>query len=189
MVERVHYTPDGMLQLREVFTYDAAGSTEVSYRHDGTFRHKLTKQKEKFDKERRSGRVIVTSHDGAFYSEHVTKYDDRGRWVESLAYDREGKLQIRSVRTLAADGEFQEFLSYDGGGTLRQRQVRTAEGVRLFIYGSEGALVSTEMRRRPACKESDTHGNCTSETLTKSVNKGGKVEEITELILRTYTYY
>lgn len=44
-VERVHYTPDGMLQLREVFTYDDTGTTEVSYRHDGTFRHKLVTQK------------------------------------------------------------------------------------------------------------------------------------------------
>lgn len=187
-VERVHYTPDGMLQLREVFTYDDTGTTEVSYRHDGTFRHKLVTQKEVFDEGRRSGRVIVTSPDG-YYSEHVNKYDDRGRRVESSAHDREGKLQRRSVRTLAADGGYQEFLVYDGAGVLLRKQVRVAEGEQFFIYGADGALVSTETRRRPICKESDAHGNCTSETVTKSVSKGGKVEEITEIIRRTFTYY
>jgi hypothetical protein len=188
-VGRIHYTPDGMVQLREVYTYDATGTTEVSYRHDGKFRYKLVTQKEEFDKARRTGRIIVTGYDGAFYNEHVKKYDDRGRWVEGLTYDREGKLQSRSVRRLAADGMFQEFLVYNGAGTLLQRHVRGAEGIQVFIYSADGALVSTEMRRWPVCKESDASGNCQSETLTKSVSKGGKVEEVTELILRTFTYY
>lgn len=187
-VERVHYTLEGTLQLREVFTYDATGTTEVSYRHDGRFRHKLVTQKEKFGKGRRTGRVVVTSPDG-YYSEHVNKYDDRGRWVESSAYDRERKLKLRSVRVLAADGVYQEFLVYDGAGVLLRRQVRVAEGEQFFTYGADGALVSTETRRRPVCKESDAHGNCKSETVTKSVSKGGKIEEVTDVILRTYTYY
>jgi hypothetical protein len=189
IVERVHYTPDGMTQLREVFTYDAAGTTEVSYRHDGTLRHQLFTQKEKLDKGRGIGRSVVTSPDGSFHREYVNKYDDRGRWVESSAYNREGKLQLRSVRTLASDGEYQEFLVYDGAGHMLKRQVRIAGGMQLFQDGADGALVSTETRRGPVCKEFDAQGNCTSETLTKSVSKGGKVEEITELTLRTYTYY
>ena len=187
-VEKVHYTTDGTLQLREVFTYDAAGTTETSYHHDGTFRHKLFKQKEEFDEGRRTGRMVVTSPDG-FYSEHVNKYDDRGRWVESSAYDRGGKLKHRSVRTLAADGVYQEFLVYDGAGILLRKQVRGADGEQFFNYRADGALVSTETRQRQVCKESDSHGNCRRETFTKSVNKGGRVEEVTEVILRTYTYY
>jgi hypothetical protein len=187
-VEETHYKPDGKLWQREVVTYDAAGRTEVSYNPDGTVQQRVIRQKEEFDKEHRTGRVVVTGHDGALNTEFVNKYDARGRRVEGFTYDREGKLQSRSVWKFGADGEFQEFLFYNGAGAVLLKLVRVAEGMQLLNYDDRGALVSTEIRRQQVCKESDAYGNCKSMTATKSVGKGGMVEEVTEIISRTYTY-
>jgi hypothetical protein len=188
-VEKLYYEPDGRLWRREVFTYDAAGRTEVSYNPDGTAQQRVVRQKEEFDKERRSSRMVVTSDSGGFYYETVTKYDARGRWVERSGHDRDGKLKDRGVMKYGADGGFVEFLHYNSAGVVLQRHVRVPEGMKVFTYDNGGALVSTETRRRQVCTESDSYGNCKREMMTKSVSKAGGVEEVTELILRTYTYY
>jgi hypothetical protein len=190
-VEKVYYNPDGTVGRREVFTYDAAGRTGVVYGADGKVGHRIFRQKEEFDRERRTGRSVTTGegYDGTLYAEFVRKYDERGRWLETSAYDREGKLQTRSVNVFGADGRLQEFLHYNGSGMLLHKYITVPEGTQFFAYDASGALVSVEMRRRDVCKESDPYGNCKSQTAAWTITKGGKTEEVTNTTQRSFTYY
>jgi hypothetical protein len=187
-VEKVYYNPDGTVWQREVFTYDDAGRTGVVYGADGTIRQRVFTQKEEFDKEHRTGRKVI-SGEGMAYSEFINKYDERGRWLEGFAYDREGKLKSRSVNRYGADGRLQEFLHYNGAGTVLLKYVIVPEGTQVYTYDDGGVLVSAETRRRDVCKESDPYGNCKSQTAAWTVTKGGKVEEVTHTTTRSFTYY
>ena len=190
-VEEARYEPDGKLYRRSVFTYDDGVKTEESYKPDGTLRHRIITKKE-FDKARGTSRTMVTGEmigDGKFYSEMVNKYDSQGRLVEGSSFDREGKLQGRSVWRYGAGGGIEEFVYYDGAGAVRRRTVWIPEGARTFVYGDDGALVSTETQRRQVCEESDQYGNCKRATTAQSINRGGKVEEFTVVTTYTFTYH
>jgi hypothetical protein len=190
-VGEAYYEPDDKLFRRRVFTYDAGRSTEESYGPDGKLLDRVV-SKEEFDKARGTGRTTFTVElDGksVLRTEIVNKYDSLGRPVESSSYDREGKLQSRSVWKFSADGGLEEFILYNGAGSVLQRYVRIPEGMRIFVYGNDGALVSTETRGRQVCTESDQYGNCKRGTTARSINKDGKVEEVTATTYRTFTYY
>jgi hypothetical protein len=190
-IERTYYNSDGSVGRREVFTYDADGRTQVVYGADGKIQSRVFTQREEFDKEHRTGRRVVTDagHDGGMYAEFVSKYDERGRWLETSVYDRGGKLQTRSVNRFGADGRLQEFIHYDGAGVVLQKFVTVPEGQQVYTYDNGGALLSTQTRRREVCKESDQYGNCMSQSAVWTVSKGGRVAEVNVSTSRSFTYY
>lgn len=190
-IERKYYESDGRLWRREDFTYDADGRTQVAYDREGKIQSRVLTRKEEFDRERRTGRKVVTDegYGGTLYAEFVSKYDERGRWLETSVYDRGGKLQTRSVNRFGADGRLQEFTHYNGAGTVLQRFVTVPEGQQVFTYDGGGALVSAQTRRRMVCKESDPYGNCVSESAVWTVSKGGRVAEVNVSTTRSFTYY
>jgi hypothetical protein len=190
-VEKKYYETDGRLWRREVFTYDADGCTQVAYDREGKIQSRVLTRKEEFDKERRTGRKVVTDegYGGTLYAEFVRKYDERGRWLETSVYDRGGKLQTRSVNRFGADGRLQEFVHYNGAGTVLHRYVTVPEGQQVYTYDSGGALFSTVTQRRMVCKESDPYGNCVSESAVWTVSKGGRVAEVNVSTTRSLVYY
>lgn len=190
-VEDAYYEPDGKLYRRRVFTYDAGRSTEESYGPDGKLLDRIVK-KDEFDRAHGTSRTMITGEingNSALYTEMVDKYDSLGRLIESSSYGQEGKLQSRSTRRFDADGELGEFVLYNSEGSVLQRYERVSEGMRVFLYGNDGALVSTETRRRQVCEESDQYGNCKRGTTARSINKAGKVEEVTTVTTHTFTYH
>ena len=190
-VEEARYEPDGKLYRRSVFTYDGGVKTEESYKPDGTLQRRTITRKE-FDKARGTSRTTVTGEligHGEFYSVMADRYDSQGRLVEGSSYDRDGKLQSRSVWRYGAGGGIEEFVHYDGAGSARRRTVWIPEGSRTFVYGDDGALVSTETQRQQVCQESDQYGNCKRATTVQSINRGGKVEEFTIVTTYTFTYH
>lgn len=188
-VEESHYDPDGTLSSRSVFTYDGAGaSIETRYGRDGTPREQVTR-KETFDRERGVARVIVTGSAGGLYTEFLQRLDAQGRLVESRACDRDGRLQSRSTWKFGAGGALEEFTLYDGGGAVVDRHVRVPEGFRMFSYGKDGTLLSTETRGMHVCEESDPYGNCKRARAKWSVARAGEGEEFDRVFLHSFTYY
>ncbi len=190
-VEDAYSEPDGKLYRRRVFTYGVGRSTEESYGPDGKLLDRFVR-KDEFDRARGTSRTTVTGEvngNSVLYTEMVNKYDSLGRLIESSSYDEERKLQSRSTRRFDADGGLGEFVLYNSAGSVLQRYERVPEGMRIFLYGNDGALISTETRRRQVCEESDRYGNCKRGTTARSINKADKVEEVTTLTTHTFTYH
>jgi|ERR1041385_6752750 hypothetical protein len=193
--EESFYKPDGTLDERQVFTYDDAGNrTQKRYNSEGRLVYEATSRLE-FDKDGGTSRRITDGASPLFqdeaaklHSETVKKYDSRGRWVESLTYQR-GTLTGRSVNKFGEDGSLDEFILYNGAGLILQRHVRTSEGMQVSVYKDDGTLLTTELRRKPTLSDFDSHGNWTREFSMNRVNRDGKVEEVTEVEYRVITYY
>jgi hypothetical protein len=196
MTEESYFKSDGTLDRRLVFTYDDTGNrTQKDYDAGGNLKYEALTKIE-FDKTNGIGRRVtygastwVKGEAGKLHSETVLKYDSRGRVVESMSYGSDGSLSSRSVNKFGVDGGLDEMILYNGAGDIFQRHVRTDAGMEVFVYKDDGSLLSSEIRRKPTRTEFDSHGNWTREVLTKTVSKDGKVEEVTEVISRTLTYY
>jgi hypothetical protein len=190
-VEELYYAQDGKPNMRRVYTYGAGGQTEERYGPDGKLQQRTVKKVE-FDKARRTSRMTFTyelSGHSPYDSTIINKYDSQGRLVEGSSYDGAGKLQSRSTWKYGADGRLEEFVFYNDVGSVGRRTVWIPEGSRTFVYGDDGALVSTETQGRQVCEESDQYGNCKRGTTVLSINRAGKVEDVTSVVTRTFTYH
>lgn len=194
--EESFYKADGTLDRRQVVTYDDAGNrTLKDYGADGKLKYEVTSRLES-DKANGTGRLIIDGatslfqgEAGKLHNEIVLKYDSRGRVVESLSYNRDGSLSSRSVNKFGDDGGLEEMILYNSAGVILQRHVRTSEGMQVYVYKDDGTLLTTELRRKPTRTDFDSHGNWTRETLTMTVNEGGRVEELTRVTYRNIAYY
>ncbi len=190
-VEDAFYEQDGTVSRRRVYTYDADVVTEESYGPDGRLLERVVK-KDEFDKARGTSRTTFTRELGgkSFVSTVMKqRYDSRRRLVESSSFDSEGVLQSRSTWRYGANGGLEEFVFYDGAGSVNRRTVWVPEGARTFVYGDDGALVSTETQRRQVCEDSDHYGNCKRGTTANTIDRAGKIEQFNVISTRSFTYY
>lgn len=187
------FDPEGKSWGRSVFSYQDGWSVQTQYHSDGSLFQKLV-TKVRLDK--RSGTLTTTvtqtlgQYEGAPHSTIVERFDARGRSVETTYYLLDGKLASRSNSRFDADGYLLRFVDYSAAGAVLTREVAIEGGLRHYLYGPGGIVLSVTTMWKEVCAESDAYGNCKRETALRTVGKpGGAVVKIDEITTRSFTYY
>ena len=187
------FDPEGKSWGRSVFSYQDGWSVETQYHPDGSLFQKLVTQV-RLDKTSGALTTTVTQnlghYEGAPHSKTVERFDARGRSVETTSYLPDGKPGGQSKSRFDADGYLLKFVGYSAAGAVIDREVLIEGGLRHYLYGPGGTVLSITTMWKEVCAESDAYGNCKRQTALRTVGKpGGAVVKIDEITTRSFTYY